>query len=839
MIKAFLSHTSSDKDLVGLVHSKLSPTNAWYDAADIENGDSIPERINEGLKNATHYVLFWSERAKNSAWVRAELNAAFINMLARKCKFMIFVLDDTELPELLKPYKFDKIDKSNLHKAADTVASMIMAQEGITPRLSEFVNRTKEIGDIEEAARGGYKLIILYGILGIGKASLAEKALQWIYPNKAANRISLDFNTIPGIAELALELSRKTGKELINDNQDLNKQRENVSYFLEIISSKNQLLILENIKGWLNEDGTLSDNLKHITDLITNTEMFEGITILTSSRFIEIPYEYYSSTRLIPVRGMEDLHTAEIIRNNLPSSFKSNHSKNLEFSKRLYGYPLGAKIGAYRISTLGYDYYLNQPSKISELKISLAKQLISYAEISNECQNYLKILAISKSRLRNEEYQKAFPELSDTIASLADEAYFAGVLEFDENGCYKIETLVEDYYYDLAFNSENRKEICETLENYLIDELHNSPHDKYLRLLPAAVHILTLNGKIKQAITLREELTATIVATMWDQYNHIDYNEALNTADELLSINADNFDALYVKALCLSRLDEYNNAETILNDLIETDEQQSARYYYALGRIQKRQGNYDNALEFFNIAISKKHRYLSPYREMSECYIHLNDIKNAQISINKAKEIDDSNIYVIILEAHLLQKQGEAKKAIELLSEQSLLNQSPSHILFRKGRAYDQLSEYAKSEQCYKEALKYNANFHDARLCLLCHQILSDPSSAEKEIEKLRSILHGKRKAILTNIEARFVGYIKHDEHSALSLLENVQQKYRDKQWYAVKIQLFDKIIDKNQKAGRKILIEQMTKDRNSVLNELQKTYGETNLSDVDLLPDM
>lgn len=200
---------------------------------------------------------------------------------------------------------------------------------------------------------------------------------------------------------------------------------------------------------------------------------------------------------------------------------------------------------------------------------------------------------------------KAFPELSDTIASLADEAYFAGVLEFDENGCYKIETLVEDYYYDLAFNSENRKEICETLENYLIDELHNSPHDKYLRLLPAAVHILTLNGKIKQAITLREELTATIVATMWDQYNHIDYNEALNTADELLSINADNFDALYVKALCLSRLDEYNNAETILNDLIETDEQQSARYYYALGRIQKRQGNYDNALEFFNIAISK------------------------------------------------------------------------------------------------------------------------------------------------------------------------------------------------------------------------------------------
>lgn len=34
-MKAFLSHTSSDKDLVGLVHQKLENQNAWYDAANI------------------------------------------------------------------------------------------------------------------------------------------------------------------------------------------------------------------------------------------------------------------------------------------------------------------------------------------------------------------------------------------------------------------------------------------------------------------------------------------------------------------------------------------------------------------------------------------------------------------------------------------------------------------------------------------------------------------------------------------------------------------------------------------------------------------------------------
>ena len=64
--------------------------------------------------------------------------------------------------------------------------------------------------------RYGYKLIILQGILGIGKSSLAEKAFTWLYPNKAMSRIIIDFNLIPGIAELAIEMSNKTKKNLIS-----------------------------------------------------------------------------------------------------------------------------------------------------------------------------------------------------------------------------------------------------------------------------------------------------------------------------------------------------------------------------------------------------------------------------------------------------------------------------------------------------------------------------------------------------------------------------------------------------------------------------------------------
>ena len=50
-MKAFLSHSSVNKDLVKLVHQKLSVKNAWFDAVDIVNGEKIPDKINEGINN--------------------------------------------------------------------------------------------------------------------------------------------------------------------------------------------------------------------------------------------------------------------------------------------------------------------------------------------------------------------------------------------------------------------------------------------------------------------------------------------------------------------------------------------------------------------------------------------------------------------------------------------------------------------------------------------------------------------------------------------------------------------------------------------------------------------
>lgn len=264
-----------------------------------------------------------------------------------------------------------------------------------------------------------------------------------------------------------------------------------------------------------------------------------------------------------------------------------------------------------------------------------------------------------------------------------------------------MELLVEDYFYDLAFNDIKCKEYCSILEKFLLEQVKDENNQNYMRLIPVAVHILTLNGNITEAVRIRSELTSTVAASMWDLYNHQDYEKADKIAEELL-------------------------------------------------------------------------------------------------------DMDKANV-----EARFLQKENREKEAIELLENQSLVEGKQSQILFRKGRAFDQIGDEQEAMKCYLKALEYNSKAYDAKLCLLNRQIIENPQSAEKEIKNLKGELRGKRKFILSNIEARFIGYYNHDEDKAIDILEGVPQRFRDRQWYAVKKQLLENIILKHKQAHRMILVKE------------------------------
>lgn len=76
MIKCFLSHSSRDKEFVRTVASGLRKETRIFDEQTFEKGMSPAEEIISGLDDTSLFVLFLSDSALNSDWVKEEIKLA-------------------------------------------------------------------------------------------------------------------------------------------------------------------------------------------------------------------------------------------------------------------------------------------------------------------------------------------------------------------------------------------------------------------------------------------------------------------------------------------------------------------------------------------------------------------------------------------------------------------------------------------------------------------------------------------------------------------------------------------------------------------------------------------
>lgn len=129
----FLSHSSKDKTLVDAVFDKLhkAGVRAWYDRYEIQPGDSITDRINEGLNTSGLGLIFLSKNFldKRSGWTMSEANFFFQQRMRDAQKTFIIVnvdLSIDEMPPLLQDYRF--IDLTNVQAHQEIVDAIVRAK---------------------------------------------------------------------------------------------------------------------------------------------------------------------------------------------------------------------------------------------------------------------------------------------------------------------------------------------------------------------------------------------------------------------------------------------------------------------------------------------------------------------------------------------------------------------------------------------------------------------------------------------------------------------------------------------------------------------------------------
>jgi len=103
--QVFISHSGKDADFASRLGEDLANHgfNVWLDAWELRFGDSLWDKIGEGLSDSTFLLIVLSPRSVKSPWVRRELNAGLSLEIERGQKIVIPILfENAPIPTFLK-----------------------------------------------------------------------------------------------------------------------------------------------------------------------------------------------------------------------------------------------------------------------------------------------------------------------------------------------------------------------------------------------------------------------------------------------------------------------------------------------------------------------------------------------------------------------------------------------------------------------------------------------------------------------------------------------------------------------------------------------------------------
>ncbi|MHC2619951.1 hypothetical protein ACVIW2_001983 [Bradyrhizobium huanghuaihaiense] len=179
--RAFLSHSSTDKAVVGEVAKILGRAAVIYDAFEFSAGDQFRDAILKGLERSDIFVLFASSKALQRDWVKFEISSASEALTKQALSRVVTYIIDPDLnlndiPDWMKSTLIVKQTQPGL--IATDIRRMINRRVADrTPTY--FVGRRNEmeqaLGILSEFTSPEFRPpLLVYGLGGIGRRSLVQ-----------------------------------------------------------------------------------------------------------------------------------------------------------------------------------------------------------------------------------------------------------------------------------------------------------------------------------------------------------------------------------------------------------------------------------------------------------------------------------------------------------------------------------------------------------------------------------------------------------------------------------------------------------------------------------------
>lgn len=139
----FLSHNIYDKDFVRKLALDLQchGVRVWLDEAELKIGDSLIEKIREGIDGVDYVAVILSPNSINSKWVQKEIDVAMtLEISGKEIKVLPLMLERCELPGfLLGKFYGDFTEESKYHDSFKLLVNTM----GIVFNKSALIGKSK------------------------------------------------------------------------------------------------------------------------------------------------------------------------------------------------------------------------------------------------------------------------------------------------------------------------------------------------------------------------------------------------------------------------------------------------------------------------------------------------------------------------------------------------------------------------------------------------------------------------------------------------------------------------------------------------------------------------
>jgi hypothetical protein len=180
MTSVFISYSSKDRPIATKIARDLQKhgIRIWFDTYELLPGDSLAEKIIQGVQTSDFLLVILSKNSAQSAWVKNEIGVAFKkNRAASELRLIPVLVDDSEVPTELADVVRVDLRLGYEEGLAQILAAVSASPAATVPKLSELVDTPDVVDHVKEEQKNfrgaGYFITTVLSIATIIIAAIA------------------------------------------------------------------------------------------------------------------------------------------------------------------------------------------------------------------------------------------------------------------------------------------------------------------------------------------------------------------------------------------------------------------------------------------------------------------------------------------------------------------------------------------------------------------------------------------------------------------------------------------------------------------------------------------